>query len=274
LPIDVWVQVGLIFATMALATVSVVLGLDTGIKRLSEINIVLAMLLLLLILLTGPTALLLAGTLQNFGAYVAGLVPRTLDMYVYEPTDWFGGWTIFYWGWWLAWTPFVALFVARISRGRTIREFILGVLFAPTLVVIIWMSVFGGTAISAELAQAGSISTAAAQDYSLAMAATIKTLPFAELHAGLFLIVSFLLFTWLITSLDSATLVICHILNFDLIVGMKVLWGFMLSAVAGTLLIIGGTEALQAASIIIGLPMAFVMLMVVAALARWVLGHR
>ena len=91
LPIDVWVQVGLIFATMALATVSVVLGLDTGIKRLSEINIVLAMLLLLLILLTGPTALLLAGTLQNFGAYVAGLVPRTLDMYVYEPTDWFGG---------------------------------------------------------------------------------------------------------------------------------------------------------------------------------------
>ena len=105
LPIDVWVQVGLIFATMALATVSVVLGLDTGIKRLSEINIILAVLLLLLILLTGPTALLLSGTLQNFGAYVAGLVPRTLDMYVYDQTDWFGGWTIFYWGWWISWTP-------------------------------------------------------------------------------------------------------------------------------------------------------------------------
>ena len=123
LPIDVWVQVGLIFATMALATVSVVLGLDTGIKRLSEINIILAVLLLLLILLTGPTALLLSGTLQNFGAYVAGLVPRTLDMYVYDQTDWFGGWTIFYWGWWISWTPFVGVFVAHLLRPNHPRVF-------------------------------------------------------------------------------------------------------------------------------------------------------
>ena len=138
LPIDVWVQVGLIFATMALATVSVVLGLDTGIKHLSEINIILAVLLLLLILLTGPTALLLSGTLQNFGAYVAGLVPRTLDMYVYDQTDWFGGWTIFYWGWWISWTLRRRLCCPH-PRGRTIREFwLVSPSYLPYLFVCGW----------------------------------------------------------------------------------------------------------------------------------------
>jgi choline/glycine/proline betaine transport protein len=268
-------QIGFLVIVACLGVFSAVSGVARGIRRISEINIWVSLALLIMFVLIGPTLFQLSALLENFFAYAAAVLPMGFYMAGDESgTSWQSGWTVFYWGWWLAWTPFVALFVARISRGRTIREFILGVLFAPTLVVIIWMSVFGGTAISVELSQPGSISTAAAQDYSLAMAATIKALPLAEIHALLFLIVSFLLFTWLITSLDSATLVICHILNSDLIVGMKVLWGFMLSAVAGTLLIIGGIEALQAASIIIGLPMAFVMLMVVAALCRWVLGHR
>jgi len=268
-------QIGFLVIVACLGVFSAVSGVARGIRRISEINVWVSLALLIMFVLIGPTLFQLSALLENFFAYAAAVLPMGFYMAGDESgTSWQSGWTVFYWGWWLAWTPFVALFVARISRGRTIREFILGVLFAPTLVVIIWMSVFGGTAISVELSQPGSISTAAAQDYSLAMAATIKALPLAEIHALLFLIVSFLLFTWLITSLDSATLVICHILNSDLIVGMKVLWGFMLSAVAGTLLIIGGIEALQAASIIIGLPMAFVMLMVVAALCRWVLGHR
>ncbi|MDG1683853.1 MAG: BCCT family transporter, partial [Luminiphilus sp.] len=146
-PIDVWVQVVLIFATMAVATVSVIMGLDSGIKRLSEINTVLAVALLLLILLAGPTALLLSGTLQNFGGYIASVVPRTFDLYVYAPTDWLGNWTIFYWGWWISWTPFVGIFVARISRGRTIREFLIGVTVVPTLFVCLWLGVLGGSGI-------------------------------------------------------------------------------------------------------------------------------
>ncbi len=267
-------QVGFLVVVACLGVFSAISGVARGIRRLSEINVWISLALLIIFVLIGPTWFQLSTLLENFFAYAAAVIPMGFYMAGDDAgTRWQSGWTVFYWGWWLAWTPFVALFVARISRGRTIREFIFGVLFAPTLIVTIWMSVFGGTAIFAELAQPGDISTAAAQDYSLAMAATIKTLPLAEVHAVLFLIVSFLLFTWLITSLDSATLVICHMLNVDHIVSMKVLWGFMLSAVAGTLLIIGGIEALQAGSIIIGLPMALVMLLVVAALTRWVFGQ-
>jgi len=178
--------------------------------------------------------------------------------------SWQADWTVFYWGWWLAWTPFVALFIARISRGRTVREFLMGVLAVPTLITIIWMSIFGGVAIDQEVAT-GLIGEAISRDYSLATIATINGLVPEDYRLPVFLILFFLLFTWLITSLDSATLVICHLTRADNSVTMKVVWGCLLGITAGTLLLIGGISALQAASIIIGLPMAFVMLLVLAA---------
>lgn len=264
-------QIIFVVIVSSLGVFSAVSGVTRGIRRISEINVWISLLLLLVFVALGPTLVLVSNILENLVVYLIAVLPMGFWIASDEAGNgWQAGWTVFYWGWWLAWTPFVALFVARISRGRTIREFILGVLLAPALVVVVWMSVFGGTSIHQELAEVGSITTAAATDYSLAMVATINHLPFAELHPILFFIVSFLLFTWLITSLDSATLVICHILNFDLIIGMKIFWGFVLGGVTCTLMLIGGIEALQAASIIIGLPMAVVMLAVVASLLKWV----
>ena len=164
------------------------------------------------------------------------------------------------------------MFIARISKGRTVREFILGVLLVPALVVVLWMTVFGGTAIHQELADPGSVSTAVAEDYSLGLVATIGNLDTPQLETALMAIIAVLLFTWLITSLDSATLVICHILHLDHLGSMKILWGFILGGVTCTLMLIGGIEALQAASIIVGLPMAALMLLLAASTLKLVIG--
>ena len=265
-------QIVFVFIVSALGIFSVVSGVARGIRRISEINVWISLALLIAFLVLGPTLMLLVSFVENLLGYIVAVLPMGFWV-ASDSTDvtWQSGWTVFYWGWWLAWTPFVALFVARISRGRTIREFILGVLLVPSLVVVLWMSVFGGTAIQQELTLPGAVSDAVATDYSLAMAATVANLPAQEWHTFLLLIVSFLLFTWLVTSLDSATLVICHILNVDHVAGMKIFWGFLLGAVTCTLMVIGGIEALQAASIIIGLPMAVVMLLVVGSLLKWIL---
>jgi choline/glycine/proline betaine transport protein len=147
IPVGPGVQVLLIVLTMALASISVAMGLNAGIKRLSEINIALSVLLLLGVLIAGPTILLLAGTLESLGVYLSELISKTFTLYAYDPTDWLGGWTIFYWGWWMSWSPFVGLFIARISRGRTIREFTFGAILVPCGFTLLWMGVFGNSAI-------------------------------------------------------------------------------------------------------------------------------
>jgi choline/glycine/proline betaine transport protein len=129
------------------------MGLNAGIKRLSELNIAFAVLLLIGVLIAGPTILILAGTLESLGIYMSELVSKTFTLYAYDPTDWLGGWTIFYWGWWLSWSPFVGLFIARISRGRTIREFTLGAILVPCGFTLLWMGVFGNSAIDLILNQ-------------------------------------------------------------------------------------------------------------------------
>jgi choline/glycine/proline betaine transport protein len=134
------VQVVLIAAITGLATVSVVLGLDAGIRRLSVFNMVLAAVLLVFVALMGPTVFLLKALVQNIGGYLNELTTRTFLLYAYEPNDWISGWTLFYWAWWISWSPFVGMFIARISRGRTIREFVLGVLFVPTGFTLVWMT--------------------------------------------------------------------------------------------------------------------------------------
>ena len=257
LPIDVWVQVGLIFATMALATASVILGLDSGIKRLSEINVVLAVMLLLLILLTGPTALLLAGTLQNFGAYVAGLIPRTLDMYVYEPTEWFGGWTIFYWGWWISWAPFVGVFVARISKGRTIREFLVGVTVVPTLFICLWMGVLGGSALDVITNQGiVELGTAVQENPAVGLFRFLEFLPATELLSVISLIMIVIFF---VTSADSGAMVL-NMLSANGVDNtpalQRTIWTFVIALAASLLLLGGGLQALQTATIASALPFA------------------
>lgn len=182
LPVGVTTQVILIISITALATLSVATGLDKGIRRLSELNLSLAVILLLLILVLGPTVFLLKTFVQNTGAYLSDIVNKTFNLFAYEPTDWIGGWTLLYWGWWLSWSPFVGMFIARVSRGRTIREFVTGVLFVPTGFTLLWMTVFGDTAIHM-IMQDGlrSLADAVNQDTSIALFAFLEHFPFSTL---------------------------------------------------------------------------------------------
>ncbi|MDA8679128.1 BCCT family transporter [Luminiphilus sp.] len=256
--IDAWIQVLLIFATMAVATVSVIMGLDSGIKRLSEINTVLAVSLLLLILFAGPTALLLSGTLQNFGGYIASVVPRTFDLYVYAPTNWLGDWTIFYWGWWISWTPFVGIFVARISRGRTIREFLIGVTVVPTLFVCLWLGVLGGSAIDLILNQGVTeLGDAILDNPAVGLFRFLEFLPATEL---LSMICLGMIVIFFVTSADSGAMVL-NMLSArgrdDTPALQRSIWTLVIAITASVLLLGGG---LQAATIASALPFAIALL--------------
>ena len=259
--IDPWIQVLLIFATMALATVSVIMGLDSGIKRLSEINTVLAVSLLLLILFAGPTALLLSGTLQNFGGYIASVVPRTFDLYVYAPTNWLGDWTIFYWGWWISWTPFVGIFVARISRGRTIREFLIGVTVVPTLFVCLWLGVLGGSGIELILNQGVTeLGDAIIDNPAVGLFRFLEFLPATEL---LSMICLGMIVIFFVTSADSGAMVL-NMLSArgrdDTPALQRSIWTLVIAITASVLLLGGGLQALQAATIASALPFAIALL--------------
>ncbi|HEV2610648.1 MAG TPA: BCCT family transporter, partial [Noviherbaspirillum sp.] len=143
LPVSTPVQILLIAVITDMATLSAGIGLDKGVKRLSELNIILAVALLAFVLVAGSTVFLLQAFVQNIGTYLGAVVQRTFRMYAYEPNAWLGRWTLFYWGWWISWSPFVGMFIARISRGRTIREFVAGVLLVPAFFTFLWMTVFG-----------------------------------------------------------------------------------------------------------------------------------
>ena len=247
-------------AIMAMAAVSVALGLDSGIKRLSEINSFLAIALLCFVLLIGPTALILGGTLENFGYYVANLITTSTNLFTYEDTEWLGGWTIFYWGWWISWAPFVGIFIARISRGRTIREFLIGVMVAPTLFVVLWMNVFGGSAI--ELIHAGEVAfgDAVANDQPLGLLLFLDYLP-GTFYLSLLSLVMIVIF--FVTSADSGALVLNMIASGgvdETPVFQRVLWTGIIAAISATLLITGGLGALQTATIASALPFSLILL--------------
>lgn len=253
LPAQTFIVVGV----CGLGTLSALSGLDRGIRRLSVVNVFVSVALLVLVFSLGPSSALLARFFSASIDYALEVVPAGLFLGRSGPVqDWQADWTVFYWGWWLAWTPFVSLFIARISKGRTIREFVVAVMLVPTLVILIWMSVFGGVALEQELAQPGSVSTAVNQDYSLGVTAVLENLATAPTSMLLIALAAFLLVTWLITSLDSATLVICELLGIPRSRSAKIFWGAALGAVTCALLWAGGVPALQSASIVTGLPLA------------------
>jgi choline/glycine/proline betaine transport protein len=255
------VQVGLIIGTTALATVSVVLGLDAGIKRLSEINIALAIALLIAVLAAGPTVLLLQSFMQNSGSYLADLVGKTFNLYAYEPTDWLGGWTIFYWGWWMSWAPFVGLFIARISRGRTLREFVLGAMLGPTAFTLLWMTVFGNTAIDLIMNQdLASLGVAVQQDESVALFKFLEHFPYAE---ALSVLAIFMVLVFFITSADSGAMVLNMLSSNgrdDTPASRRIFWMSMIGATAIVLLLAGGLSALQTAAIASAFPFSLALL--------------
>ncbi len=261
IPTNIGVQVVLIIATTILATISVVMGLDAGIKRLSEINIVLAIILLILVLSFGPTVLLLQVFVQNTGDYLSDLVSKTFNLYAYTPTDWLGGWTIFYWGWWLSWAPFVGLFIARISRGRTIREFVLGALLGPTLFTLFWMTVFGNSAIELILHQgATELGEMVTVDASVALFQFFEFLPGTELLSFVAVIMVIVFF---VTSADSGAMVVNMLASNgrdDTPLWQRVFWTGSIGIIAAILLVAGGLPSLQTAAIASALPFSFALL--------------
>ncbi|EJW09355.1 High-affinity choline uptake protein BetT [Rhodovulum sp. PH10] len=261
-------QLVLITVITGMATTSVVLGLDRGVKRLSEINIVLAVALLAFVLVTGSTIFLLQAFVQNIGAYLGAVVQRTFRMYAYEPNPWLGNWTLFYWGWWIAWSPFVGMFIARISRGRTIREFVTGVLLVPVLFTFLWMTVFGNTAIALDLSGAAPLAATVANDLPVALFETLEHLPLATVSSAIAVL---LIVTFFVTSADSGALVIDMITSGGVDsppVWQRVFWAVSAGVVAAVLLVAGGLKALQTAAIASALPFAIVMVFICYGLLR------
>ena len=260
-PVSSTVQIILVVVTTILATVSVVLGLDVGIKRLSELNIFLAIALLLGVLLIGPTVYLLQAFVQNTGSYLSELVTKTFNLYTYNPTDWIGGWTIFYWGWWLSWAPFVGLFIARISRGRTIREFVLGAMLGPTLFTLFWMTVFGNSGIDLILNQGvTSLGAAVQADSSVALFKFFENFPMSEVLSFIAVIMVMVFF---VTSADSGALVVnmlCAYGEDDTPAIQRSIWTVFIGLIAIVLLLAGGLGSLQTAAIASALPFSVALL--------------
>jgi len=269
IPVNTSVQIILIALITGAATISVVTGLDAGIKRLSELNLTLALFLLIFVIILGPTILIFGAFAENIGNYVTTIIERSLRIGIYSNDDkWIGDWTIFYWGWWISWSPFVGMFIARISRGRTIREFILGVLLVPSLLSFLWLTAFGNTALDFIGQGATEIADTVSANLPVALFVFFDQFPFSSVVSmiGITLVITFF-----VTSSDSGSLVIDIITSggqTDNPVWQRIFWATSEGVVAAVLLLAGGLAALQAAAVATALPFAFVLLFALAGLMR------
>ncbi|HHQ5724651.1 TPA: BCCT family transporter [Klebsiella variicola subsp. variicola] len=270
-PINELVQVCLIVVITGLATVSVVSGLDKGIRILSELNLALALFMLVLMLLLGPTVLLLKSFVENTGGYLSELVSKTFNLYAYEPksSNWLGGWTLLYWGWWLSWSPFVGMFIARISRGRTIREFVSGVLFVPAGFTLMWMTVFGNSAIYLIMDKgADDLASTVQQNIALALFSFLEYFPFSY---ALSFIAMAMVIVFFVTSADSGAMVVDILASGGVAntpVWQRIFWSTLIGIVAIVLLIAGGLSALQTVTIASAFPFLIILLVAIYGLLK------
>jgi choline/glycine/proline betaine transport protein len=259
-------QVLLIAVITGFAVMSVMAGLDGGVKRLSEWNMGLAGVLMIFLLIAGPTIYILSGFTQNMGFYLTHLAELSLWTETFRESNWQGSWTVFYWAWWISWSPFVGMFIARISKGRSVREFVLGVMIVPTLLSFVWMSVFGGSALSLQASGTADILAAVNADVSTALFAMFEHFPMTQVLSGIGII---LVTVFFVTSSDSGSLVVDHLTSggkLDSPVPQRVFWAVMEGVVAGVLLLGGGLSTLQTAAITTGLPFVVVLLLIIYAL--------
>ena len=268
IPQDTGVQITIIALITVVATLSVVSGIHRGIRRLSQTNLALAALLLGFVFLAGPSQFIMELFTDTLGEYLQSLVASSLWVQ-YEPgATWQEQWTLFYWGWWISWSPFVGIFTARISRGRTVREYVATVLLVPSGVTFLWLSVFGGTGLHLELYGAGGVAERVQEDVAYSLHALFHSLPFS---AVTLLLATLLVIIFFITSSDSGSLVD------DMVTSgghphppksQRVFWAVSEGAVAATLLLAGGLRALQAASLTSGLPMAVLLILMAFGIFR------
>ncbi len=258
IPLGDTTQILLVIGITGIALVSVLAGLDAGVKRLSEINMILAVLLLAFVILVGPTLLLLTGFFDNLVAYLRYL-PELANPVGREDVNFASGWTAFYWAWWISWSPFVGMFIARVSRGRTVREFIIAVLLVPSTACVLWMTVFGGTAVNLYFAEGYTAIKDAA--LPLQLFTMLDVLPLAEITSFIAIV---LVVVFFVTSSDSGSLVIDVIAaggKVDAPTPQRVFWCTFEGLVAIALILGGGLAALQAMAVSTGLPFTLVLLM-------------
>ncbi len=260
-----WVQVALIALMMGAAVMVAVAGVEKGVRVMSDINLFLACALLLFVLFAGPTQHLFNTLIQNLGDYLAVLPRKSFDVYAYnQSNDWLGNWTVFYWAWWIAWAPFVGLFIARISRGRTIREFVFGVLLIPLGFTLAWMSIFGNSALSQVLDHGmTALADSAIENPSMTLYLLLETYPWSKVVIAVTVFISFVFF---VTSADSGTVVLSTLsakgggTDEDGPNWLRVFWGVMTALVTSGLLFAGSIDSLKSAVVLTSLPFSVILL--------------
>ncbi|MDP3966814.1 MAG: BCCT family transporter [Nocardioides sp.] len=269
--------VTLVAVITAIALISVLSGIDRGIKWLSSMNMVMAGVLLAAVLVLGPTVFLLGDFVQQIGSYLQNFLRLSFNTYSFHPEEgetFLSAWTTYYWGWWMSWAPFVGIFIARISRGRTVREFIFGVLLVPTLVTMLWFSIMGGTAVYAEMfGDGGIVGEDGAVTTDTALFQMLDTLP---LGSVLSVIALFVIVVFFVTSSDSGSFVV------DMLAtggdpnpprASRAFWAVLEGAIAVVLLLAGGLAALQTMAILVALPFSIVMVLIAVSTGKALLAE-
>jgi len=269
IPNTLGTQLAIIVGVTAVALYSVWRGIDGGVKLFSNINMVVALVLLLFVIFTGSTLLFVNGLWDTSVAYLTHILPLS-NWIGRDDQTWFHGWTVFYWAWWISWSPFVGMFIARVSRGRTVREFLMAVLLVPTLVTGVWMTAFGGNALTQSANGVGELANGIGE-VSLAMFQMLEQLPLTTLTSTMAII---LVLVFFITSSDSGSLVIDSITaggKIDAPRSQRVFWATLEGVIAGILLYGGGDKALgalQAGAVTTGLPFTFILLVMCVGLVK------
>lgn len=271
-PDGVSMQIALIVLAVAMATISTVSGVEKGIRRLSEANVILAIVLLLWITITGQTRRIMDGLVMNIGDFVATFPSLLMDTFAWSrPDDWMQAWTLFFWAWWIAWAPFVGLFLARISRGRTLRQFIVGVLVIPFAFIAIFVSIFGNSALELVLGGDKAFAQTAIDTPERAFFDLLQQYPAAPVVLGVALLTGLLFY---VTSADSGALVLANLTSKmenprqDAGKLLRVFWALATGLLTLGMLLVGGVPTLQAATLIIGLPVSLLLYLVMISLYR------
>ncbi|MDH2392023.1 BCCT family transporter [Streptomyces sp. HNM0663] len=257
---DISTQLTIIVVLGSAFVVSAFSGLHRGVKWLSTINIVLAAVLMTFVFLLGPTVYILDTIPESVGGYLNDLLSMATATGAFTDAEWMGAWTIFYWAWWLSWAPFVGTFIARISHGRTVREFLIGVLLVPSGATVLWFCVMGGTAIRLDSTGEEDLSATVAQGVEASLFGMLDGLPLSTVTSYVAMV---LVMTYFVTSADSASLVMGSLTSRGALhppTWLVVIWGVLMASVAAVLLVVGGLTSLQTATILVALPFVVVML--------------
>ncbi|KUO51721.1 MAG: glycine/betaine ABC transporter permease [Desulfitibacter sp. BRH_c19] len=268
IPNSPMVNIIIIVVITTIFTGAAIVGIEKAIALIAKLTVYGAIGLLVFLILFGPTRFIFNIFSETLGSYLGQIIPMSLWTDAIEQKGWSGGWTIFYWAWWIAWGPFVGQFIARISRGRTIREFVLGVLLVPTVFSVLWLSVFGGSGLFLEIVGGVDISTAVNNDMASALFVTLSNFPISSITSVLAIL---LISAFFITSADSGTFVVGMLTSkgsFEPSNWVKGIWGTILGGVAAVLLLSGGLGALQTASIVSAFPFMLVMLVMMYSLLK------